>query len=243
MADYMGITTGPPDDSGMAECKGVYPPSARSQGPSMRQWKTLKNEFNLHRIPGVPYTGSVSEPFLAVPTVTFIDIENGEPWNIAGTATRDVRTLVSKYINEMLYLIGNTVTYEGTPKSADMPFYFKFVGGDPRCTAAKTLACYGWVDKGFYMKPGATETTDNSYMGIGKPISKVPIEGQGLEIIGSYPEVNRLLGRPSNGLMHQEWTTKMDEFGMKIERMLLHMPGNRHSLNPESHIHDIPSTK
>ncbi|KAF9060568.1 hypothetical protein BDP27DRAFT_1429929 [Rhodocollybia butyracea] len=215
MVDYIGITAGLPDHDGIAACKGVYPLRARDHALTKKEWQDIRTESNKeHRIPGVPRTGAVesTEPFLAVPTVTFIDIENGRPWKILENPPSSLQKVMTPYINEMLNLAGKTVTYEGKPKSAGKlgPFYFKFFGGDARCLS-KTAAssCYGWIEEGSYVIPGTTGVHKHTYhMGIGKPISTVPTQGKGLALIGSYPEINPLMGRPADGPIAQEW----DEF-------------------------------
>ncbi|KAF9060566.1 hypothetical protein BDP27DRAFT_1407063 [Rhodocollybia butyracea] len=80
-----GITRGLPNKDGMAECIGIYPAWARDDNGARQQWETYRDKFNSLSIPGVPKTGSLSEPFQAAPTVTFIRIEDGQPLSLKPT--------------------------------------------------------------------------------------------------------------------------------------------------------------
>ncbi|KAF9063211.1 hypothetical protein BDP27DRAFT_1368206 [Rhodocollybia butyracea] len=182
----------------MAECIGIYPAWARDDNGARQQWETYRDKFNSLSIPGVPKTGSLSEPFQAAPTVTFIRIEDGQPLSLKPTDSsadlsaegkdmaQEFRRSITNQINHILGISGTgTVTYEYTP----------------RLTSES-------ANKSSY--------EEGLYLGIGKP----RVEGKELDIIGSHPEMNRVTGRPADGLMGKEWTTQLLAFTVKIELML-----------------------
>ncbi|KAF9063205.1 hypothetical protein BDP27DRAFT_1427097 [Rhodocollybia butyracea] len=160
MMDYIGLTTGLTQANGTAVCAGVFPPKVREHIPSGAEWELLRTEFNEMSIPGVPKTGLLpfTVPFLAVPTVKFLNIADGQPLNPEGHAAPSLKTVMTTRLNEILYLAGpDTVTYHGKPVwPGSEPVYFEYIGGDVRCTF--WAPCYGWAGKAAYVKPGHKKT-------------------------------------------------------------------------------------
>ncbi|KAF9072073.1 hypothetical protein BDP27DRAFT_1418430 [Rhodocollybia butyracea] len=204
--NYMGIFRGPPPNQpgGAVEYIAGSPAKIHDDKDkrSKNEWETLMNNFATKKISGVPVPKPVFPAALDPPTVTLIDLSNGQP-----LPSQDVRwglkTPLTRTLNKIFDLSGHsTITYHGTPKSLSVPVSFEFWGGDLRCT--KMTPCYGWASNG----PNPTRGDKAAfYMGIAQKT------GEKWTYIITYSGVEDKEG-------HSQCMVTMEDFVNKFDAML-----------------------